>query len=245
MTTKLRRALEAGQLELYYQPQVDVANGNIVSAEALLRWNHPQLGFIPPDQFIPLAEQSQLIGPIGEWVLRQACRDIRAWRDAGLAVCPVSINLSLVEFQLGSVPDKVRQALADFNVSPGELTLEITESVFEQQGQALKQDLEALRAMGVRLSLDDFGTGYSSLAHLNDYMFDEIKIDKSFVRQLDESAYSQGIVRAVIVIAAAIGADVVAEGLELASEVTTVRKLGCTTGQGYFYSRPVTESSWR
>ncbi len=145
----------------------------------------------------------------------------------------------------GSIPDQVRQALTDYDVSPAELTLEITESVFEQQGQALKQDLEALSAMGVRLSLDDFGTGYSSLGHLNDYLFDEIKIDKSFVSQLDESPYAQAIVQAVVVIAAAIGADVVVEGLELASQITRVRDLGCTKGQGYYYSRPLAEPSWR
>lgn len=245
LTTKLRQALEADQLALYYQPQVDLATGRIVSAEALLRWNHPQLGFISPDQFIPLAEQSQLIGPIGEWVLRQACRDLKAWRDAGLPSIPVSINVSLIQFQLGSVPDKVRQALTDYDVAPEELTLEITESVFEQQGQALKQDLEAIGAMGVRLSLDDFGTGYSSLEHLSDYSFNEIKIDKSFVCQLDNGPYAQAIVKAVIVIAAAIGADVVAEGLELPSQIATVQRLGCAKGQGYHYSRPLPEPSWR
>jgi len=245
MTKKLRQALGADQLELYYQPQVDLASGRIIAAEALLRWNHPQAGFIPPGQFIALAEQSQLIGPIGDWVLRQACRDLRAWRDAGLAVSPVSINLSLIQFQLGSVPDKVRQALIDYNVAPEELTLEITESVFEQHGLALKRDLEALSAMGVRLSLDDFGTGYSSLGHLNEYFFDEIKIDKSFVFQLNELPYAQAIVKAVLVIAEAIDADVVAEGIELTSHIAALRHLGCTKGQGFHYSRPVPEPHWR
>ena len=245
MTTKLRHALEADQLELYYQPQIDLATGRIVSAEALLRWNHPQEGFIPPEQFIPLAEQSQLIGPIGEWVLRQACRDLKAWREAGLPSTPVSINVSLIQFQLGSVPDKVRQALTDYGVAPAELTLEITESVFEQQGQALKQELRSLSTMGVSLSLDDFGTGYSSLGHLSDYFFNEIKIDKSFVCQLDNGPYAQAIVKAVIVIAEAIGADVVAEGLELPSQIATVQQLGCTKGQGYYFSRPIPEPRWR
>ncbi|MDK8465437.1 EAL domain-containing protein [Marinobacter sp. SS13-12] len=245
LTTKLRRALEADQLELYYQPQVDLASGCIISAEALLRWNHPQAGFIPPGLFIPLAEQSQLIGPLGDWVLRQACRDLKAWRDAGLAVCPVSINLSLIQFQLGSVPDRVRQALTEYNIAPGELTLEITESVFEHHGRDLKKDLEALSAMGVRLSLDDFGTGYSSLAHLNDYFFDEIKIDKSFVSQLDDGPYAQAIVKAIIFIAAAIDAVVVAEGIELTKDIATLQHLGCKKGQGFHYSHAVPEPSWR
>lgn len=245
LTIRLRQALETDQLELYYQPQVDLADGRVISAEALLRWNHPQEGFISPGEFIPVAEQSQLIGPIGDWVLRQACHDLKAWKDADLEVLPVSINLSLIQFQLGSVPDKVHQALTDYNVAPGLLTLEITESVFEQESQSLKQDLEALSQMGVRLSLDDFGTGYSSLGHLKDYFFNEIKIDKSFIDQLDDSVYSQAIVKAVIVIAAAIDADVIAEGLELASQIATVRDLGCTKGQGFYYSRAVPEPGWR
>lgn len=245
ITMKLRHAIAADQLALYYQPQVDLASGRIVSTEALLRWQHPHAGFIPPDQFIPLAEQSQLIGPIGDWVIRQACRDLRAWHDAGIPVTPVSINLSLIQFQLGSVPNSVHKALSDYNIAPALLTLEITESVFEQHCQALQYDLEALSAMGVRLSLDDFGTGYSSLGHLKDYFFNEIKIDKSFISQLDGNPYPQAIVKAVIVIAEAIGADVVAEGLELTNQIAIVRQLGCSKGQGYHYSRPVPELRWR
>lgn len=245
MTTRLRYAIEANQLELHYQPQVDLASGRVVSAEALLRWNHPELGAIPPDLFIPLAEQSQLIGPIGNWVLRTACRDLRNWRDAGLPVTPVSINVSLIQFLLGSVPDQVHRALTEFAVAPEDLILEITESVFEQQSQALKKDLKQLSAMGVRLSLDDFGTGYSSLGHLNDYFFNEIKIDKSFVSQLDNGPYAQAIVRAVIAIAAAIDADVVAEGVEVINNIAMLLQLGCTKGQGYHYSRPVAELSFR
>lgn len=245
LTTKLRCAIEAGELKLYYQPQIDLATGNITSAEALLRWNHPQLGFVPPGQFIPLAEQSQLIGPLGDWVLDQACRDLKAWHDAGLPATPVSINLSLIQFQLGSVPDKVRQALATHKVPPEDLTLEITESVFEHNSKDLKHDLEALSSMGVRLSLDDFGTGYSSLGHLKDYFFDEIKIDKSFVAQLEDGRYARAIVNAIIFIAAAIDADVVAEGIELPEQISTLRRLGCTKGQGYHYSHPLPESGWR
>lgn len=245
MTTRLRHAIESNQLELHYQPQVNLASGRVLSAEALLRWNHPELGAIPPDVFIPLAEQSQLIGPIGNWVLRTACRDLRNWRDAGLPVTPVSINVSLIQFLLGSVPAQVNRALTEFAVAPKDLILEITESVFEQQSQALKKDLKQLSAMGVRLSLDDFGKGYSSLGHLNDYFFNEIKIDKSFVSQLDNGPYAQAIVRAVITIAAAIDADVVAEGVEVINNIAMLLQLGCTKGQGYHYSRPVAEVSFR
>lgn len=245
MTTKLRYALEGDQLELYYQPQIDLVSGRIVSSEALLRWNHPQAGLILPGKFIPLAEQSQLIGPIGDWVLRKACHDLKAWQDAELPVIPVSINLSLIQFQLGSITDKVHKALTHYNLAPELLTLEITESVFEQNNQALKQDLKALSAMGVRLSLDDFGTGYSSLAHLNNYFFDEIKIDKSFVRNLEKEPYAQAIVKAVILIATAMGADVVAEGIELQGQLATAQRLGCNKGQGFHYSPALPEASWR
>jgi len=147
-THDLRQALERDELMLYYQPKVDLVSGAVVAGEALLRWQHAERGFIPPGDFIPLAEQSQLIGPIGEWVLRRACRDLRAWQDAGLDVTPVSVNVSLVQFQLGFMPDIVERALTDFGIDPHQLTLEITESVFEQHGDALKADLYTLQCHG-------------------------------------------------------------------------------------------------
>jgi diguanylate cyclase (GGDEF)-like protein/PAS domain S-box-containing protein len=244
-THDLRQALERDELMLYYQPKVDLVSGAVVAGEALLRWQHAERGFIPPGDFIPLAEQSQLIGPIGEWVLRRACRDLRAWQDAGLDVTPVSVNVSLVQFQLGFMPDIVERALTDFGIDPHQLTLEITESVFEQHGDALKADLYTLSAMGVKLSLDDFGTGYSSLGYLKDYPFDEIKIDKSFVWQLDDGAYGRAIVKAVHAVAEAIGAQIVAEGVESAHHAEVLKELGCTVGQGFYYNRPLPESQWR
>ena len=244
-TRDLREALERDELMLYYQPKVDLASGAVVAAEGLLRWQHADRGFIPPGDFIPLAERSQLIGPIGKWILRRACRDLRAWQDAGFDVRPVSVNVSLVQFQLGSVPAIVRKALMDFEVEPNQLTLEITESVFEEHGDDLKADLHKLSAMGVRLSLDDFGTGYSSLGHLKDYPFDEIKLDKTFVWQLDDGAYGRAIVKAVDAIAFAIGAQIVAEGVESAHHAQVLKELGCTLGQGFYYSRPLPEPEWR
>lgn len=244
-THDLRRALEQDELMLYYQPKVDLTSGAVVSAEALLRWEHAERGFIPPGDFIPLAEQSQLIGPIGEWVLRQACSDLKAWQDAGLEIRPVSVNVSLAQFQLGRMPELVGKALADFGIAPQQLTLEITESVFEQHSDALKADLHTLSTMGVQLSLDDFGTGYSSLGHLKDYPFDEIKIDRSFVWQLDDGAYGRAIVKAVDAIAVAIGARVVAEGVETEHHARALRELGCTVAQGFYYHRPIPEPQWR
>lgn len=244
-TRDLRQALERDELMLYYQPKVELASGSVVAAEALLRWQHADRGFIPPGDFIPLAEQSQLIGPIGEWVLRRACSDLRAWQDAGFDVRPVSVNVSLIQFQLGFIPDIVERALTDFWIDPHLLILEITESVFEAHGAGLREDLHTLSAMGVKLSLDDFGTGYSSLGHLKDYPFDEIKIDKSFVWQLDDGAYGRAIVKAVDAIAVAIGAQIVAEGVESAHHAEVLKELGCSLGQGFYYNRPLPESQWR
>lgn len=242
---QLRQAFEQNELMLFYQPKVDLHTGHIQAAEALVRWRHPERGFIPPSVFIPLAEQSQLIGPIGEWVLRKACLDLRAWHEAGLPVRPVSINVSLVQFQLGGMPGKVQQALQDFNIAPEQITLEVTESIFAQHSDDLKKDLQAISALGVNLSLDDFGTGYSSLSYLQDYPFDEIKIDKSFVSQLDGGDYGRAIISAVRTVATAMGAGIVAEGVETAHQAETLRSLGCTVGQGFYYSRPLPEPEWR
>ena len=244
-TRELRLALERDELALHYQPKVDMGSGCPVAAEALLRWDHAERGAIAPASFIPLAEQSQLIGPIGEWVLRRTCRDLRRWQDAGLTVRPVSVNVSLVQFQIGSVPAIVQRALEEFDIEPCQLTLEITESVFEEDSDALKHDLCALAEMGVRLSLDDFGTGYSSLGHLKNYAFDEIKIDKSFTWQLNDGHYGEAIVRAIDAIATAIDAQVVAEGVESDHHVAVLQRLGCRIGQGFHYYRPMPELQWR
>ncbi|MBS3805723.1 MAG: EAL domain-containing protein [Oleiphilaceae bacterium] len=242
---QLRQALEQDELMLFYQPKVDLTNGSVLAAEALLRWQHADRGFIPPSDFIPLAEQSQLIRPLGEWVLRRACRDLRAWQDAGLDVKPISVNVSLAQFQLGGMPDQVDRALTDFGIAPQQLMLEITESVFAQHSDALKTDLNTLSSMGIKLSLDDFGTGYSSLSYLKDYPFDEIKIDKYFVWQLDDGVYGQAIVKAVQAVASAMGAQIVAEGVESAHHAKTLRQLGCTIGQGFYFYRPMPEPQWR
>jgi PAS domain S-box-containing protein/diguanylate cyclase (GGDEF)-like protein len=244
-TRELRQALQKQELMVYYQPQINMASGDIISAEALLRWQHDDKGFIPPDEFIPLAEKSQLIGPIGEWVLRQVCSDLKAWQNAGLNVKTVSLNVSLAQFQLGRFPELVKRALADFGIEPHHLMLEITESFFEADSGELKADLYTLSSMGVRLSLDDFGTGYSSLSHLKNYPFNEIKIDKSFVWQLNEDGYGQAIVRAVQAVAESIGAQTVAEGVESAYHAKTLQALGCNIGQGFYFNRPMSEALWR
>jgi len=245
LTEELRNALDAEEFELHFQPKVSLSDGRMISAEALLRWQHPERGLQPPGLFIPIAEQSQLIGPIGDWVLRDACRQLRDWRAAGLDIVRVSVNVSLVQFALAGFPATVRAALDDFGISPSDLALEITESVFQRQSEALLVQIRELHEMGVRLSLDDFGTGYSSLLYLQKYPFDEIKIDRAFVSRILDDAYSRNIVRTVIEVAAALDAEVVAEGIESREVAEALRELGCNIAQGFYYSMPLEAEDFR
>ncbi|MGK7295061.1 MAG: EAL domain-containing protein [Candidatus Wenzhouxiangella sp. M2_3B_020] len=245
LTGELQQALDHEQFELHFQPKVDLDDGRVISAEALLRWHHPERGLQPPGLFMPVAERSQLIAPIGHWVLRDACRQLRDWRAEGLDIVWVSVNVSMVQFSLGGFPAKVQAALDDYGIDPAELSLEITESVFERQSGALLAELRELREMGVRLSLDDFGTGYSSLLYLQRYPFDEIKIDRAFVSGLLDDEFSRHIVRTVIDIAGAIDAEVVAEGVESPEIIAALREMGVRIGQGFYYSVPLESEDFR
>lgn len=239
MTDALRTALAKHQFELHYQPKIALQSDAIIGCEALLRWNHPEWGSQRPDVFMPIAEQSQLIGPIGNWVLREACRQLRAWQDAGLEIGRMAVNVSVVQFRLGGFTERVRKAIDAHGIDPSSLVLEITESVFEQEAATLKTQMRELHDLGVRLSLDDFGTGYSSLLYLQQYPFDEIKIDMGFVRHMLEDPYSRTIVRTVLGIADAIGADAVAEGVENDEVRNALIEMGCKMGQGYCFSPPL------
>jgi len=241
----LHRALEREEFELHFQPKVSLSTGEVFSCEALLRWRHPELGLQPPDQFIPVAEQSQLIGPLGIWVVNEACRMLRQWKNANMPTLSVAVNVSLVQLLVGDFVSAVRDALTTHNVPPSALSLEITESVFEQHSGRLLRQLNALHAMGVRLSLDDFGTGYSSLLYLQRYPFDEIKIDRGFVSNIVNDRYSQSIVNTVLGVACAIGAQVVAEGVEDEAMRDKLLELGCELGQGFFYSAPLANEDFR
>ncbi|MFP4252688.1 MAG: EAL domain-containing protein [Guyparkeria sp.] len=239
LTRELRIALNEDHFELHFQPKVDLASGTLVACEALLRWNHPARGLLGPDVFIPIAEQSQLISPIGDWALRRACQHLREWRDADLNPVRVAVNVSLVQFQTGDFASRVRTILDEAGVAPGELALEITESVFERESEALLEQIRALRDMGVRLSLDDFGTGYSSLLYLQRYPFHEIKIDQGFVFHVLDDSFSRNIVETVIMLARALDADVIAEGIESAAVSDELQAMGCRFGQGFHYSVPL------
>ncbi|PYG03889.1 PAS domain S-box-containing protein/diguanylate cyclase (GGDEF)-like protein [Thioalkalivibrio sp. ALE21] len=245
LTRELRQALNEDQLELHFQPKVDLASGQLVACEALLRWNHPERGLLPPDLFIAVAEQSQLITAVGDWALERACRHLREWRDAGLDPVRVAVNVSLTQFQVGNFARRVRSTLEESGVAPGELALEITEGVFIQQSTALQRQIRMLHEMGVRLALDDFGTGYSSLLYLKQYPFDEIKIDQGFVFHLLEEPFHRNIVETVLALARAMDAEVIAEGIESARVGEALLEMGCRFGQGYYYSMPLEAEDFR
>ncbi|MCC5859580.1 MAG: EAL domain-containing protein, partial [Ectothiorhodospiraceae bacterium] len=245
LTRELRRALERDELALHYQPKVDLRTGAIVGAEALVRWFHPTRGPIPPGRFIPIAEQGQLIVPLGRWVLETACRAVKQWQQAGLSLVPVAVNVSVLEFRLGDYSGMVREALERNGIGPDALTLEITESVFEVEDDRLIEDMRRLKDLGLRLSLDDFGTGYSSLLYLQRYPFDEIKVDREFVNGMLEDRYSREIVRTVIAMSRIINATVIAEGVEVPEEREALLNMGCGIAQGYHFSKPLPESEFR
>jgi diguanylate cyclase (GGDEF)-like protein len=232
----LRRALDEGRFELHYQPQVELGSGRTVGVEALLRWRHPERGSVPPNDFIPLAEETGLIVPIGAWVLRTACAQALAW--PGLRV---AVNLSAAQFRQPGLAETVAQALRETGLEPDRLELEITEGVLLEDTVAAVTTLHALRGLGVRIAMDDFGTGYSSLSYLRRFPFDKIKIDKSFVADLDggRSADAAAIVRAVVSLGSSLGMTTTAEGIEAEAQAELLRAEGCDEVQGYHFGRPM------
>jgi len=235
MECDLRKALGAGEFELYYQPVVDLASNAISGVEALIRWNHPEKGMVAPGKFIPLAEEIGLIVPIGEWAIQQACATAARWpRDLSVAV-----NLSPAQFRSPGLLPMIVGALDASGLAPERLELEITETILLQDSEATLSTLYQLRALGVRIAMDDFGTGYSSLSYLQSFPFDKIKIDRSFIRDIAQSAGSLNIVRAVAALANGLGITATAEGVETEDQLATIRAEGCTEMQGFLFSRPL------
>jgi diguanylate cyclase (GGDEF)-like protein len=236
---QLHNAVKNREFVLHYQPQIDIDSGRIFGAEALVRWQHPELGLLPPGRFITLAERSGLIIPMGEWVLNQACRQAQIWRENGTPLV-MAVNLSALQFKRGNLPQTVANALKQSGLPADQLELELTESILLQDIDVALKTLHSLKEMGVKLSIDDFGTGYSSLSYLKRLDVDKLKIDQSFVRDLIEEADSAAIVRAIIQLGHALQLAVIAEGVESAAQLTFLRANGCDQAQGYFFSRPVT-----
>jgi diguanylate cyclase (GGDEF)-like protein/PAS domain S-box-containing protein len=235
----LRLALENQEFELFYQPKVSLATGAITALEALIRWHHPERGLVSPAQFIPVAEACGVIVPIGQWVMREACRQTRAWRDAGLPPVRIAINVSPRELREKDFVATVRATLAEAGLEPDNLELELTETFLMQDSTLTGTVLQALKGLGVTLALDDFGTGYSSLSHLRRFPIDTLKIDQSFVRDLATDADDANIVSAMISMGESLHMRVVAEGVETRDQLAFLQELGCPEAQGYYFSRPV------
>jgi EAL domain-containing protein (putative c-di-GMP-specific phosphodiesterase class I) len=239
MEWSLRRAVEADQLRVYYQPTIAVRDGTLIGLEALVRWEHPERGLLRPKDFIPLAEETGLVIPIGHWVFREACRQRARWRDLfpHQKLPDLSVNLSSRQLSYSELPDRLADAIAESQVEPGDLCLEITETMLLEEESAIAE-LRKLRALGVTLSIDDFGTGYSSLACLKRLPVSQLKLDRSFVRGLGSDAPDSAIVGGVINMAHALGLTVVAEGVEIRAQLETLQALGCDLAQGYYFARP-------
>lgn len=239
MEVDLRHGINNEELFLQYQPKVSLRSGQVTGFEALVRWRHPQRGIVSPGEFIPIAERSMLIAHLGEWVIREACRQIRVWRDAGETVVPVAVNVSAQQFEYMDVARLIRTALTETALEGELLELEITEGVLMRDPLATTRVLTQIKGLGVNIAVDDFGTGYSSLGYLKQFPVDVLKIDRSFVDEVSTNADDAAIVRAIVSMAHNLDIQVVAEGVETAEQLAFLRECECDFVQGYFFSRPV------
>jgi EAL domain-containing protein (putative c-di-GMP-specific phosphodiesterase class I) len=236
----LAGALERNELVLLYQPILDLASGDLVGVEALLRWQHPERGTVGPEELIPLAEETSLIIPIGRWVLETACRQAIAWEVAGVGRLTMSVNVSGRQLQQPGFVHDVAEVLALTSIEPERLTLELTESVLMHDAEAAAATLDELKGLGVRLAIDDFGTGYSSLAYLRRFPMDELKIDRSFVASMADGPGQVAVVLSIIKLGETLHLETVAEGIEQQSQLRHLQLLGAARGQGFFFARPLT-----
>jgi EAL domain-containing protein (putative c-di-GMP-specific phosphodiesterase class I) len=240
----LRHALERNQFQLHYQPQFSTLHGNIIGAEALLRWHHPELGNISPAEFIPIAEENGTILPIGEWVLRSAAQQAKQWMDQGYPPIIMAVNLSAVQFRSTNLPLLISTILEEAGLPPEYLELELTESVAMHDPQRAISVMNNLHKRGIRMSIDDFGTGYSSLSYLKKFNIYKLKIDQSFVRDINVDPEDKAIVAAIINMAKSLGLLTIAEGVETVGQLDYLREQGCDEIQGYYYSKPLPKEAF-
>jgi diguanylate cyclase len=240
----LHQALKLQQLELHYQPKVDAASGRFRGAEALLRWRHPARGLVSPREFIPLAEECGLIIPIGAWVIRQACQQIKAWQNAGLPTMRVAVNVSAAQFRHHNLAETVRRALIETGVSARNLEIELTETAVMSNPEESVATLQRLSRMGVAVSVDDFGTGYSCMSHLRRFPLDKLKIDRSFVHDLMTSPEAAAVVRGIISLAHSLHLKVIAEGVETLEQMELLKSFGCDQYQGFHFSPPISAAAY-
>jgi diguanylate cyclase (GGDEF)-like protein len=239
METYMHQAVENNELRLHYQPVVDISSGRLIGAEALLRWESPHLGFLPPNDFISLAEENGLINQFGEWAIREACRQYRSWQQQGLGELTIAVNLSSIQFNQSSFIPMVADIIKEYEVNPAFLTFELTESMIMADTENMLNKLDALKNLGIKLALDDFGTGYSSLRYLNRFPLDILKIDRSFVKELPASADAAAIVNTILALAKALNLNTVAEGVETLQQKAFLTNTTCDAIQGYFFSKPM------
>jgi EAL domain-containing protein (putative c-di-GMP-specific phosphodiesterase class I) len=242
MEADLRHAIERDELQLFYQPTIDIETGNFEGVEALIRWPHPEKGFIPPLDFIPIAEESGLIEPIGKWVLEQACAQLSKWQMRFPSAKPLkmNVNLSARQFDQADIVDVVKRVIETTGIMSDTLVLEVTESVLMENSSAVREKMDALVALGCELAIDDFGTGYSSLSYLQQYPIRVLKIDRSFVNEIgnENDDADHALVKAIIDIARTLQLRTVAEGIETRAQLDALHRLGCEVGQGFFLAKP-------
>ena len=245
MENDLRRAIERGELRVYYQPKVLLSTGKIIGMEALVRWEHPERGLVLPDEFIPLAEETGLIVSLGQWVLRETCRQAREWQEQypTASSLATSVNLSVKQFREPNLVRNLKEILREHGLDPRCLQLEITESVVAYDVEYAVGGLRKLKGLGVRLAIDDFGTGYSSLVSLQRFPFDDLKIDRGFVAGLRENSQDEAIAGLVIDLAHALGMRAIAEGVETVEQLARLRGMGCDQGQGSYFWKPLTSEA--
>ncbi|CAI8880961.1 diguanylate cyclase [Brevibacillus sp. IT-7CA2] len=237
MENEMRKAIEQEQFQIYYQPKIDIATSAMTGMEALVRWVHPELGIIPPNRFIPIAEETGMILALGEWILKQACKQNKIWHDQGYTL-KVSVNLSARQIYQKDLVEMIKDILRETKLSPNWLEFEITESIFVKMEEATAV-LQQIRDIGIQISIDDFGTGYSSFSYIKSLPVDTIKIDASFIRDIHHNQESQAIVKAIVTIAQSLNMNVIAEGIELHDQVAALKENGCDHGQGYLFSKPL------